>query len=536
MLLAFLIDCDGALVRDARVGRPPPDCETRRMATHPPQQRTPVAPVAGSAIETRLFIDGAFADAASGETFATLDPATGAEIARVAAAGAHDVDRAVASARRAFDDGPWGRTTPAARATVLRKLAGLLRDNAETLAALESRDAGKPFKETSLRDVPRAADNCDFFASAIEQRAGETFSARRPFLGRDRDIQSIVQYEPVGVCALITPWNSPLMQATWKIAPALAAGNTCVLKPSELTPLSTLKLAELCSEAGIPDGVVNVLPGLGVDAGAPLVAHEGVDAVAFTGSEPTGIAINVAAAATLKKVTLELGGKSANIVCADADLDDAVEGSVLAMFRHSGQVCLAGTRLFVHDAVYDAFVDRFTARVRALVVGDPQQLGSDLGPLISPQHRARVEAFVASGIAEGADVLLHGARPPDATLQGGNYLSPTIFAPASDELTIVREEIFGPVLSILRYTSDADVVARANATRFGLAAYVWTRDVSRALEMAGRLQAGMVWVNGYFLRDLRQPFGGVKHSGLGREGGRWSMDFFTQPKLVCIAR
>ena len=298
-------------------------------------------------METRLFIDGAFVEAATGATFESVDPASGETIARIAAADAEDVDRAVSAARRAFDNGPWRRTTAAERARVLRKLAGLLRENADALAALESRDAGKPFKETSFRDVPRAADNFEFFASAIEGRTSETFSARRPFLGRDREIQSLVQYEPVGVCALITPWNSPLMQASWKIAPALATGNTCVLKPSELTPLSTLKLAELCGAAGVPDGGVNVLPGLGAAAGAPLVAHPGVDAVAFTGSEPTGIAINVAAAATLKKVTLELGGKSANIVCADADIDDAVEGSVLAMFRHSGQVCLAGTRLFV---------------------------------------------------------------------------------------------------------------------------------------------------------------------------------------------
>ena len=487
-------------------------------------------------METRLFIDGAFVEAATGATFESVDPASGETIARIAAADAEDVDRAVSAARRAFDNGPWRRTPAAERARVLRKLAGLLRENADALAALESRDAGKPFKETSFRDVPRAADNFEFFASAIEGRTSETFSARRPFLGRDREIQSLVQYEPVGVCALITPWNSPLMQASWKIAPALATGNTCVLKPSELTPLSTLKLAELCGAAGVPDGVVNVLPGLGAAAGAPLVAHPGVDAVAFTGSEPTGIAINVAAAATLKKVTLELGGKSANIVCADADIDDAVEGSVLAMFRHSGQVCLAGTRLFVADAIYDAFVERFTARVRALVVGDPQQLGSDLGPLISPQHRERVESFVAKGLAEGAEALLQGARPDDEALRRGNYLSPTIFAPRSDDATIVREEIFGPVLSILRFKSDAEVVARANATRFGLAAYVWTRDLSRALQLSNDLQAGMIWVNGYFLRDLRQPFGGIKHSGLGREGGRWSLDFFTQPKLVCIAR
>jgi aminomuconate-semialdehyde/2-hydroxymuconate-6-semialdehyde dehydrogenase len=484
--------------------------------------------------ETRLFVDGAFVPAATGATFATYDPASGEKIADVAAAGAPDVDLAVAAARRAFDDGPWPRTAPGKRAAVLRKLAGLLRENADALAALESRDAGKPFKETAFRDVPRAADNCDFFASAIEQHAGETFHAQRPFLGRDRDVRSIVQYEPVGVCALLTPWNSPLMQATWKIAPALAAGNTCVLKPSELTPLSTLKLAELCGAAGVPDGVVNVLPGFGPEAGAALVAHEGVDAVAFTGSEPTGIAINSSAAKTLKKVTLELGGKSANIVCEDADLDDAIEGSVLAMFRHSGQVCLAGTRLFVHEAIYDAFVERFTERVRALVVGDPQQLGSDLGPLISPQHRERVEGFIRTGIAEGAEPLLHGSRPSDPALGGGNYLSPTIFAPGSDAQTIVREEIFGPVLSILRYSSDDEVIARANATRYGLAAYVWTRDLARGMRLSAGVKAGMIWINGYFLRDLRQPFGGIKRSGLGREGGRWSLDFFTEPKLVCI--
>ena len=383
--------------------------------------------------------------------------------------------------------------------------------------------------------MPRAADNCAFFASAIEQREQSAFFARRPFLGAQREIVSIVRDEPVGVCALLTPWNSPLMQATWKIAPAIAAGNTCVLKPSELTPLSTLRLAELCSEAGVPDGVVNVVTGFGPSAGAPLVADARVDAVAFTGSEPTGVAINTAAAPTLKKVTLELGGKSANVVCDDADLDLAVDGSVLAMFRHSGQVCLAGTRLYVQSGVYDRFMERYVARVRALRVGDPQSRDSDLGPLITPAHRERVERFCAEADAGGVDALLRGARPGDASLANGNYLAPTIYAPSDESQTVAREEVFGPVQSVFRFDALDDVVARANATRFGLSSYIWTTNVTTGLRFAERVRAGMCWINGYFLRDLRQPFGGIGMSGLGREGGRWSLDFFTEPKLVCIA-
>lgn len=491
--------------------------------------------IGAPAFETRLFIDGAFVDALDGATFADVDPATNETIAEVAAGGRADVARAVAAARLAFDEGPWPRTTIAQRAKVLRKLAGLLVENAEELARLESRDAGKPFRETAERDVPRAADNVAFFASAIEQRASASFMERKPFLGTQRDIMSIVREEPVGVCALLTPWNSPLMQATWKIAPAIATGNTCVLKPSELTPLSTLKLAALCSAAGVPDGVVNVVTGFGSEAGAPLVADPRVDAVAFTGSEPTGIAINTAAAATLKKVTLELGGKSANVVFDDADLDLAVEGSVLAMFRHSGQVCLAGTRLYVQRAIYDRFVEQFLARVKALRVGDPQRADSDLGPLISRAHRERVEGFAARADAAGVPALVRGSRPADAALARGNYLEPTIYAPQRDDDALVRDEIFGPILSLMRFDTLDEVVQRANDTRYGLAAYAWTRDIATGLRFAERVRAGMCWINGYFLRDLRQPFGGVKASGLGREGGRWSLDFFTEPKLVCIA-
>jgi aminomuconate-semialdehyde/2-hydroxymuconate-6-semialdehyde dehydrogenase len=486
-------------------------------------------------LTTRLWIGGAHAEAADGTTYDDVDPASGEVLARIARGGAADVDRAVTAARRAFDQGPWPRATAAQRAKVLRTLAELLVEHREELARLESRDAGKPFRETADRDVPRAADNCAFFAGAIEQREQSAFFDRKPFLGAQREIVSLVREEPVGVCALLTPWNSPLMQATWKIAPAIAAGNTCVLKPSELTPLSTLRLAELCAQAGVPDGVVNVVTGFGPEAGAPLVADPRVDAVAFTGSEPTGIAINKAAAATLKKVTLELGGKSANVVCDDADLDLAVDGSVLAMFRHSGQVCLAGTRLYVQAGIYDRFLERYLDRVRALRVGDPQSRESDLGPLITPQHRERVERFCAQADSDGVQALLRGARPDDAALAGGNYLGPTIFAPRDESQTIVSEEVFGPVLSVFRFETLDEVVARANATRFGLSAYVWTTNVATGLRFAQNVRAGMCWINGYFLRDLRQPFGGVGMSGLGREGGRWSLDFFTEPKLVCIS-
>lgn len=498
------------------------------MTAHAATTDTPLA-------AARLWIDGASVDALDGATYDDVDPASGEVFARIARGIAPDVARAVAAARRAFDDGPWPRTTVAQRANVLRSLAELLVTHREELATLESRDAGKPFRETADRDVPRAADNCAFFASAIEQREQSAFFERKPFLGREREMISLVREEPVGVCALLTPWNSPLMQATWKIAPAIAAGNTCVLKPSELTPLSTLRLAELCSEAGVPDGVVNIVTGFGPDAGAPLVADPRVDAVAFTGSEPTGIAINVAAAATLKKVTLELGGKSANVVCDDADLDLAVDGSVLAMFRHSGQVCLAGTRLYVQSGIYDRFLERYLERVRALRVGDPQSRESDLGPLITPQHRERVERFCAQADDEGVEALLRGARPTDAALTRGNYLAPTIFAPRDESQTIAREEVFGPVQSIFRFDTLDDVVARANATRFGLSSYIWTASIANGMRFAQQVQAGMCWINGYFLRDLRQPFGGVGMSGLGREGGRWSLDFFTEPKLVCIS-
>ncbi|MGD0050917.1 MAG: aldehyde dehydrogenase [Vulcanimicrobiaceae bacterium] len=491
--------------------------------------------IANAAPTTRLWIDGRSVEALDGATYDDLDPASGEVVARVASGGAADVERAVAAARRAFDAGPWPRTTAAQRATVLRALAALLVEHREELARLESRDAGKPFRETADRDVPRAADNCAFFAGAIEQREQRAFFDRKPFLGAPREIVSLVREEPVGVCALLTPWNSPLMQATWKIAPAIAAGNTCVLKPSELTPLSTLKLAELCAQAGVPDGVVNVVTGFGPGAGAPLVADPRVDAVAFTGSEPTGKAINLAAAATLKKVTLELGGKSANVVCDDADLELAVEGSVLAMFRHSGQVCLAGTRLYVQSGIYDRFLERYLAKVGALRVGDPQSRESDLGPLITPHHRERVEGFCAQADAEGVEALLRGARPADAALAAGNYLSPTIYAPRQESQTIAREEVFGPVQSVFRFETLDEVVARANATRFGLSSYIWTQNVATGLRFAERVRAGMCWINGYFLRDLRQPFGGIGMSGLGREGGRWSLDFFTEPKLVCIA-
>ncbi len=489
---------------------------------------------ASPALRTQLFIEGAYVDALSGETFETLNPATNEILARVAAAQREDVDRAVRVARRAFDEGPWPRMKVEDRSRIIRRLGDLIMEHADELARLECLDAGKPLKETRGHDIPRAANNCYFFAEMAPHYVNEAYPTHGQFLGEPVKLLSYTRREPIGVAGLITPWNSPLMQATWKVAPCLVCGNTAILKPSEMAPLTSLKLGELAQEAGVPDGVLNILTGLGPGAGAPLTAHPQVDLIAFTGGCATGRAIMQAASVNFKRLCLEMGGKSPNIVFADADLDLAVRGSVRAMFRHAGQVCLAGTRLFVQESIYDRFLSAFVDRVEALRLGDPLEPDTDLGPLISRAHLEKVMGYIELGKREGGRLLTGGERPQDPTLARGNYLRPTIFENIQNRTRIAQEEIFGPVLVVMPFKEEEEVLQLANDTPFGLAAFVWTQDINRALRLADALKTGMVWINSFFIRDLHTPFGGAKQSGLGREGGRYALEFFTEPKFICI--
>ncbi|MEW6300411.1 MAG: aldehyde dehydrogenase [Thermodesulfobacteriota bacterium] len=482
---------------------------------------------------SRLFIDGEYVPAASGRTFPVVNPANNEVLAEVAEAGAEDVDRAVAAARRAFDAGPWPKMKTAERARRLRRFAELLVTHAPELERVESLDVGKPVKESGGHDIPRAANNFSFFADALSQWSQEAHWGEANSLGQDVNLLSVTLRQPLGVAGIIIPWNSPMMLGTWKLAPCLAVGCTAVLKPSELAPLSLMRLGEIAQEAELPPGVVNVLSGFG-EVGAALTTHPGVDAISFTGGVATGKRVMRAAADTLKRISLELGGKSPNIVFADAHIETAVKGAVRAIFRSQGQSCVAGSRLLLQDSIYDSFMERFLAAVARLKVGDPLDPTTDFGPLISPQHRERVEGFVRSGLDEGARLLAGGTRPSDPALQRGNYLLPTVFEGVTSAMRICREEIFGPVLTVQRFRDEDEAIRLANDTTYGLAGFLWTQDVNRALRVASAVKAGMVWVNSFFLRDLRTPFGGARESGVGREGGRYSLEFYTEPKFVCV--
>ena len=484
----------------------------------------------GQAVRTELFVDGGWVVPRADGRFDDVEPATGAVLARVARGGADDVDAAVAAARRAAGEGPWPRMGAARRADVLGRFADGIERRARELGELEARDVGKPVAECVGPDVARAARNIRFFAAAAQTWTQEATFGDAKVLGDDVTLLNVTARGPVGVGAVVIPWNSPLMLATWNLGPCLAAGNTCVLKPSELAPVTCLALGDVAVEAGLPPGVLNVVPGLG-DAGAALVAHPGVDAVAFTGGVATGRAVLAAAAPTLKRVTLELGGKSPNLVFADADLPRAAAGVARSIFRSQGQSCIAGSRLLVADAVADEVVERLLAEVRRIRIGDPLDDATEYGPLISAAHRDRVAGFVARAVAAGAAVLAGGA----ALDRPGFYYAPTVLDRVAADAEVVCEEVFGPVLTVQRFADEDEAVALANAGRYGLAAYVWTRDLDRTLRVAARLDTGMVWANSFFLRDLRTPFGGARQSGLGRQGGRHSLEFWTEPKLVCLA-
>lgn len=471
-----------------------------------------------------LFIGGKWQDSASGKTFPTLNPATGEVICQVAEGDKADVDQAVQAARTAFESGPWPKMSAAERGRLLYRLADLIEAHRDELAALESLDNGKPYRDAYNIDLPLSVKCYRYYAGWADKIHGKTIPIEGPYFCYTR-------HEPVGVVGQIIPWNFPLLMQAWKWGPSLAAGCTLVLKPAEQTPLTALRVAQLAQEAGFPDGVINVVPGFGPTAGAALSGHMDVDKVAFTGEHTTGqIIMEAAARSNLKRISLELGGKSPNIVLADADLDAAIEGAYFGLFFNQGQCCCAGSRLFVEDRVHDEFVDRLVAKAKARKVGDPFDPTTEQGPQVSQEQFDKVMGFIESGKKEGAKMLCGGERVGSR----GYFIQPTIFDGVTDTMRIAREEIFGPVMNVLRFKDLEDVTRRGNATQFGLAAAVWTRDISKAHRLANSLRAGTVWVNCYDVFDSAAPFGGYKMSGQGRELGEYALELYTEVKTVTV--
>ncbi len=473
---------------------------------------------------TQLLINNEWTNSKSGKTFPTLNPATGEEICQVAEADAADVDIAVAAARKAFDEGPWRSISAAERGRLLNRLADLVEKHADELAALESLDNGKPVKVARAADVELTIACYRYYAGWADKVQGKTIPIQGNYFCYTR-------HEPVGVVGQIIPWNFPLLMQAWKLGPALATGNTIVMKPAEQTPLTALRIGQLIVEAGFPPGVVNMLPGYGPTAGAAISGHFDVDKVAFTGSTEVGKLIMEAAAKTnLKRVTLELGGKSPNIVFADADMDEAIEGSHFALFFNQGQCCCAGSRLFVEEKCYDEFVEKSAARAKARKVGDPFAADTEQGPQVDQDQFNKIMSYIESGKKEGARLAAGGEREGDK----GYFVQPTVFADVKDDMKIAQEEIFGPVMSIIKFKDLDEVVQRANRTMYGLAAAVWTRDIGKAHAIANRVRAGTVWVNCYDVFDAGAPFGGFKQSGIGRELGEYGLQQYTEIKTVTV--
>ncbi|MBI2213199.1 MAG: aldehyde dehydrogenase [Acidobacteria bacterium] len=479
-----------------------------------------------SEFSIRNFVDGKFVEPASKAYLDDVGPATGSTIARVPDSDGRDVDAAVAAAWRAFPS--WSRTPAEERSRLLLRLAELIERTSEECAQIESADNGKTVRLARSMDIPRAVTNFRFFATAILHDANEAHVTNDAAL-------NYTLHQPLGVAGLISPWNLPLYLLTWKIAPAIASGNCCVAKPSELTPLTAHRLAELVREAGIPPGVVNIVHGLGPKVGDAITAHPRVPLISFTGGTATGAAVMRNAGPLFKKVSLELGGKNPNIIFADADLDEAVTTSIRSSFANQGEICLCGSRIFVERKAFDRFVDAFVAKTCALRVGDPSDDATDVGALVSAAHLAKVESYVALARSEG-EVLAGGTRPSTLPepLRDGFYLEPAVVRTDRTDCRVMQEEIFGPVVTVTPFDDEAQVVEWANGTRYGLSASLWTRDLDRAHRVASALRAGTVWVNTWLLRDLRVPFGGVGDSGVGREGGRESLRFFTEAKNVCV--
>jgi 5-carboxymethyl-2-hydroxymuconic-semialdehyde dehydrogenase len=473
------------------------------------------------------FIAGAQVKSADGATFEVADPVSNQPYATVAAGGAKDVDRAVAAATSAFAEGPWPQANARQRARILNRIADGIEARAARIAELETFDTGLPVTQ-ARGQAARAAENFRFFADMTVTLHEDAF--------RSSGQLGYVIRKPAGVAGLITPWNTPFMLATWKLAPALASGCAVVLKPAEWTPLSASLLPEIMTEAGLPDGVFNLVHGIGEVAGAALVAHPGVPRISFTGETSTGQTIMAAAAPHLKGLSMELGGKSPCVIFADADLDHAVDSALFGVFSLNGERCTAGSRILAERAIYDALVTRLASRAERIRVGDPADPRTEIGALVHPEHYARVLSYVQAGLDEGARLVAGGSRPAGLAepLATGNYLAATVFADVEPSMRIFREEIFGPVVCITPFGDEAEAVALANATAYGLAAYIWTTDLARAHRVAHAVEAGMTWINSHNVRDLRTPFGGVKASGLGREGGPHSLDFYTESRIVHI--
>jgi 5-carboxymethyl-2-hydroxymuconic-semialdehyde dehydrogenase len=470
------------------------------------------------------FIGGAHTPSADGATFEVADPVTNRPYATVAAGGPDDVDHAVTAAARAFTEGLWPHLAARERARILTKIADGIEARAPRIAELETFDTGLPVTQ-ARGQAARAAENFRFFADLAVTLHEDAFRTNQQL--------GYVIRQPAGVAGLITPWNTPFMLATWKLAPALASGCTVVLKPAEWTPLSASLLPEIMTDAGLPGGAFNLVHGIGEAAGAALVAHPSVPRISFTGETSTGRTIMAAAAPHLKGLSMELGGKSPCVIFADADLDAATDSALFGVFSLNGERCTAGSRILAERAIYHDLVTRLAARAERIRVGDPSDPATEIGALVHPEHYARVLSYVQAGLDEGARLVAGGSRP--RTQPAGNYLAATVFADVEPWMRIFREEIFGPVVCVTPFDDEADAIALANDTSYGLAAYLWTRDLARAHRLAGAVQAGMTWINSHNVRDLRTPFGGVKASGLGREGGAHSLDFYTESRIVHVS-
>lgn len=476
-------------------------------------------------VRDTLFIDGIWRPAASGSTRPTIDPATGETLAQVADAGRDDTLAAIAAARRAFDSGVWSDVPAPKRGAMVRRLGDLIEEHAEELANLETRDTGKTLEE-SRWDMADIAGIFRYFSGLADKEGGEVIASPNP------DSTSLLMREPVGVCGQISPWNYPLLQAAWKMAPALAAGCTIVVKPSELTPLTTLRVTELAEEVGFPAGVFNTVTGPGDPVGAELAASQDVDLISFTGGIVTGKSIMRAAAGNVKKVALELGGKNPNIIFDDADFDVAVDYALNAVFFHAGQICSAGARLMLQDGIHDAFVAALAERIRNIRLGNGLTEGTEMGPLISAAHRDKVEGYVAIAQKEGAKLVCGGARPDEPSLEGGFFYRPTLFTGCENAMRVVQEEVFGPVITVERFRTEDEAISRANSTIYGLSAGFWTRDPDRIARVSRKLRFGTVWVNDFNVYFTQAPWGGYKQSGLGRELGRIGLEEYQEVKHV----